>query len=263
LSRAPFLSLVWIGAALVLFPTFGCGRKPLAPTPPPLDFEELSRALVGRAVAFSSDGSIRSRGASVGYAESRIMVDPALGMRIDAFSPFMTHLFSFVVAGGSAQYLNVRERLLVRGDPETVLSRLFDLRVDPSPLPWILAGGIPPSKKGWHYVPVAAGEPPGALVLETVDGKGGRFRAVLEGPERRLTMFRSFRDDESQRGERAVVECSRHAGDGVPIPKKVVLRSPGTDGSLTIRLGDIEVGRGPTLDDLTIPPKPGTKIFDL
>ncbi|MBZ0272477.1 hypothetical protein K8I61_10600 [bacterium] len=246
--------------AAVALVAAACAPRPRAPSIG-IDTEDLAEALKARAVPFSAFGTMRSGGLAIGYAEAKLLVDPVRGIRIDAFTPFMTPMGSIVLLPRYGQYLNRVERVLIQGEPAKILATLFALPVDPAPLPAILAGGLPAAHDGWDLVRPWPIDPPGAIMLAGRDAGGRWLRAAIEGGNRRLTSFASFREDDPT-DLLAQITCSDHRDGPVPIPQKVVIRAPESGETLTLRLTQIEIGKGPTDADLRIA-EDGVKVIDL
>jgi hypothetical protein len=249
--------------ALVAAVVPACGVKPPLPRPPVADEKALIEALTARAVPMTASGSLRTGGLSVGYAECRIAADPGKGLRIDAFSPFMTPVASMLLRKDRMEVLNFQENLFVRGKPARVLSFLFEMDIDPSPLQWIICGGLPPSAGGWKSTRSMPDEPAGAYVLTTRDESGIRSRAVFEGEKYFLTSFSVFSDDNSHRQKFAIIECSDHQKGPAPIPRKIVMRPGAGDQSLVLKIDDPLVGKGPTPEELELKPLPQTRVKDI
>ncbi|MCZ7583758.1 MAG: hypothetical protein M5R36_10715 [Deltaproteobacteria bacterium] len=239
-----------------------CAKPRPVPEMPSPPVEDLAQAMIERAQPITANGKLRSGGLSLGSADCQIVADPRLGVRIDAFTPFMTAAGSLVIRPERALYLNAMEGLLVRGRPEEVLGRVFGLPADPSPLAWVLTGGLPPAES-WHMVSTGVDDPRGAVMLEGTDATGRRLRAAVEGPERRLTRLTVSGNDKqsNELGDIAVIECDNHMEGSLPVPRKIVFRA-GERRSLVLRLDEVTIGKGPSLPDLDIPERPGMNVMD-
>lgn len=231
-------------------------------SPPPV--RDLAQAMMERAVAYSASGGVRAGGMLFGFAEAEFAVDPRAGVRVDVFTPFMTPAGSLVLTPDSAGFLDRMEGVLTRGDARTLLDRLLDVPVDPGPLPWILAGGLPPPDGGeWSLARNRPEDPQGAIVLESVNGEGHLRRAVIEGSQFRLTRFSIFQDADPDADTLAVVECEKHREGDLPLPTRLTVRAPSRGATLIVRLDEIRIGQGPTADDLRIEAPPGTRVREL
>ncbi len=241
-----------------------CARTPPTPyiAPPPV--RDLAQAMMDRAVPYTASGGVRAGGMLFGFAEAEFAVDPRAGVRVDVFTPFMTPAGSLVLTPEGAGFLDRMEGVLVRGDAKTLLDRLLDVPVDPAPLPWILAGGLPPADGGdWTLAKRGKGDPEGAIVLESVDGDGHLRRAVIEGSQFRLTRFSIFQDADPDAEILAVVECEKHREGELPLPTRLTVRAPSRGATLIVRLDEIRVGQGPAADDLRIEAPPGVRVREL
>ncbi|MCC6160019.1 MAG: DUF4292 domain-containing protein [Deltaproteobacteria bacterium] len=256
-------SAVAAALALVVFAS-ACARTApptQLPTPPVRD---LAQAMMDRAVAYTASGGVRAGGMLFGFADAEFAVDPRAGVRVDVFTPFMTPAGSLVLTPGGAGFLDRMEGVLVRGDAKTLLDRLLDVPVDPAPLPWILAGGLPPADGGeWTLAKRVPGEPEGAIVLESVNGEGHLRRAVIEGSQFRLTRFSIFQDADPDSETLAVVECEKHREGNLPLPTRLTVRAPSRGATLIVRLDEIRIGQGPTAEDLRIEAPPGVRVREL
>lgn len=257
-SNSPAASRLVFALALALTAS-ACVRPP-APAPlPKVDTKSLAEAMRDRAAPFTAAGTIRAGGSLFGSAPTSLAVDPRKGLRVDVFTPFMTPAGTLVLKDGEAWYLNRIEGFFVRADAERLLDTLLDVPVDPSPLPWILAGGLPPFEDGWSLAARAADEPDGALVLES-RGEGWRRRAVIEGDDFRLTRFSVFREADGV--NIAVMRCEEHRAGVPPMPTRVRIQAPGRGVALVLTLDEIDTSAGPGDEELTIRPPVGVVLKD-
>ncbi|MCL4233173.1 MAG: DUF4292 domain-containing protein, partial [Deltaproteobacteria bacterium] len=216
-------------AAALVFAAFASACARTSPTPhiAPPPVRDLAQAMMDRAVPYSATGGVRAGGMLFGFAEAEFAVDPRAGVRVDVYTPFMTPAGSLVLTPTGAGFFDRMEGVLVRGDARTLLDRLLDVPVDPAPLPWILAGGLPPADGGeWTLAKRAPGDPEGAIVLESVNGEGYLRRAVIEGSQFRLTRFSIFQDAGPDADTLAVVECEKHREGDLPLPTRLTVRAP-------------------------------------
>ena len=227
---------------------------------PKITARELAESIIARAQPFSAKGVVRYKGGFLAFVEAEFLCDPKLGLRIDLFTPFGTPAAVFALRHDHAEFLSIGERLLIRGKSKDLASRIFKLDVDPGGLPWLLAGGLPPNLKGWRFESPEKKDPD-VLILTAKDETGNSYHAVLQGKNYLVSEFVVYGPDSNEPLQLA--ECGNHLDGIAPIPRRLTLSGPALENDLEITLRDLEVGKGPDADILTLKSAPGVRVEDL
>jgi hypothetical protein len=238
-----------------------CKPTPIDPALPKVSAGELAESIIGRARAFSAKGVVRYKGGILSFAEAEFLCDPKIGLRIDFFTPFMTPAAILTVRENRAQFLNIIEGLLIRGRPKDLTRWIFHLDLDPSGLPWLLAGGLPPNYKDWRFDARREDDSPGVVALLAKDENGNTLRATLAGKNYRVVDVALFDAGESDPSQ--TITCAKHLEGAFPIPRRLKLTGRDFDEEIVMTLRDIETGKGPRAQDLILDNMPGLRITDI
>ncbi len=238
-----------------------CKPAPIDTALPKVSAGELAESIIGRARAFSAKGVVRYEGGLLSFVEAEFLCDPKIGLRIDFFTPFMTPAAIFTISENRAQFLNIIEGLLMRGRPKDLARRIFHLDLDPSGLPWLLAGGLPPNYKDWRFDARRKDDSPGTVALLAKDENGNTLRATLAEKNYRIVdvaLFDAGKSDPSQ-----AIACANHLEGDFPIPRRLRLAGRDFDEEIVMTLRDIETDKGLRVQDLILDKMPGVRITDI